>query len=42
VLSWFLDLFQQDHGAHAVAGDEERALNIEHVEETSGVIPPKE
>jgi hypothetical protein len=42
VLSWFLDLFQRDHGAHAVADDEARALDIEHVEETSGVIPPKE
>jgi hypothetical protein len=41
VLSWFLDLFQRDHGAHAVAGDEERALNIEQVEETSGVLPKK-
>jgi hypothetical protein len=41
-LSWFLDLFQRDHGAHAVAGDECRALDIEKVEENSGVIPPKE
>jgi hypothetical protein len=41
VLSWFLDLFQRDHGAHAVAGDEARALDIEQVEETSGVIPKK-
>ena len=41
VMSRFLDLFQTDHGAHAVARDEARALNIEHVEETSGVIPKK-
>jgi hypothetical protein len=39
VLSKFLNLFQRDHGAHAIAGDEERALNIERIEENSGVIP---
>ena len=38
-LSWFLDLFQRNHGLHAIAGDEERALNIEHIEETSGELP---
>lgn len=32
VMSWFLDLFQSDHGAKAIAGDLERAENIESVE----------
>lgn len=38
VASRLLDIFQTDHGAKAVAGDEARALNVEKTEESSGLI----
>lgn len=38
IMSEFLDLFQEDHGAKAVAGDEERALIVEHLETSSKII----
>jgi hypothetical protein len=31
-MSWFLNLFQSDHGAKAMAGDEERAKKVENLE----------
>lgn len=36
--SAILNLFQKDHGAKAVAGDEERAANIVAAEQDSGLI----
>lgn len=38
-LSRFLDLFQTDHGADAVAGDAERAESIDSTEHGSGILP---
>ena len=38
VVSKFLNLFQKDHGAKAIAGDDQRAENIEQIEEKSGGI----
>jgi len=37
-MSWFLDLFQKDHGAQAEAGDVQRAKEVESLEEKSGNI----
>ena len=37
--SEFLDKFQKDHGATAVAADAWRAEHVEQVEESSGLIP---
>jgi len=31
-MSWFLNLFEADHGAKAMAGDEERAKRVEKLE----------
>lgn len=31
-MSWLLDLFELDHGAKAMAGDEERARRVERLE----------
>lgn len=39
-LSKFLDLFQSDHGAKAVASDLTRAKEVEYLEEHSGDIAP--
>jgi hypothetical protein len=33
-MSWFLNLFETDHGAKAMAGDEERAKRVERLERT--------
>lgn len=41
VMSKFLNLFQKDHGAKAVAGDLERAENLESVEGQSGIVNKK-
>ena len=38
VLSRFLDLFQRNHGAKAVAADEQRAKEAEQVEDSSGIL----
>jgi hypothetical protein len=38
VMSKFLNLFQKDHGAKAIAGDEQRAENVERIEDGSGAI----
>lgn len=40
-MSSFLNLFQANHGAKAVAGDMERAKNIESTEQSSGILPPQ-
>jgi hypothetical protein len=37
-MSWFLDLFQSNHGAKAQAGDVERARVVQELEERSGVL----
>jgi hypothetical protein len=37
-MSWFLDLFQSNHGAKAQAGDVERAREVENLEESSGAL----
>jgi|SRR5580658_10268098 hypothetical protein len=37
-MSKFLDLFQKDHGAKAVAGDVARATDIQTIEDASGII----
>src|SRR5581483_5034117 len=37
-MSWFLDLFQKDHGPKAQAGDVARAVAVENIEEDSGGI----
>jgi hypothetical protein len=39
-MSRFLDFFQSDHGAKAIAGDEERAQAIAQTEADSGAIKP--
>jgi hypothetical protein len=39
LISKGLDLFQKDHGSQAVAGDLERAKEVEKVEESSGLAP---
>lgn len=39
-MSRFLNLFQQDHGPKAQAGDAERAEAIEQIETSSGGITP--
>jgi hypothetical protein len=36
ILSKFLDVFQSDHGAKAQAGDVERAIAVENLEDKSG------
>lgn len=41
ILAKLLDFFQKNHGAHAVAADEERAKQIIATEEASGVINKK-
>lgn len=38
VLSAMLDVVEKDHGAKAIAGDEERAKNIERIEGSTGVL----
>lgn len=38
LMSRFLNLFQRDHGAKAIAGDDARARKVEAVEEGSGAI----
>lgn len=38
LLSGFLDLFQRDHGATAIAADLERAKVIEHIEESDPAL----
>lgn len=38
ILSKVLDVFQSDHGAKAVAGDEERAITVSSIELSSNVI----
>jgi hypothetical protein len=38
VMSWFLDLFQSDHGAKAQAGDVERANEVLKLETQSGAL----
>lgn len=35
----FLNLFDSDHGAHAIAGDLARAEAIEKTEDESGLLP---
>lgn len=40
LLSKFLDLFQRNHGAQAVASDLTRAKEVEYLENTSGDITP--
>jgi hypothetical protein len=41
VMSKFLDLFQKDHGAGAMAGDLERAQTVAYLETNDGVLPTK-
>ena len=40
-MSKFLDLFQKDHGAKAVAGDVARAADIQVIEDKSGIVAAK-
>ncbi len=37
-MSSFLNLFQKDHGAKAVAGDLQRADTVEYLEQSSGDV----
>ena len=37
-MSWFLDLFQSNHGAKAQAGDAERAREVVDLETRSGIL----
>lgn len=39
VMSRFLDVFQKNHGAKAVAGDATRAVDVDGLEQLSGLIP---
>ena len=39
VMTKFLDLFQRNHSAKAIAGDLERAKTIEDIEQSSGMLP---
>lgn len=39
IVSKALDLFQKDHGAQAIAGDETRAQDVVKIEDASGELP---